>query len=153
MFGRMSRPTAPHADDLKTSLPHFNGQFRRRYRLPALTEAKLRADVPDLDALLADLTTVRADGVADASCALIARLALSITPMYAIGTLIGLDSLVVHAPDAGDPESYVGGHVLLVNPLGGQNNWASISTWFRRYGATNARRVQLSGPPPERCPR
>jgi len=141
----MGRAKAPHADDLETTLVHFNAQFRRRYRLPAVTAARLRQDVPDLDALLTDLGTVRADGVVDASCAVVAQLALSITPMYAIGMLTASEHLTVFTPDEGDPESYVGGHVLLVNPLGGRNNWASISAWFRTYGAINARRTQLAG--------
>ncbi len=35
--------------------------------------------------------------------------------------------------------------MLLVNPLGGVDNWVSMSRWFRRYAGTNARRTQLAG--------
>lgn len=138
-------PGAPHPDDLEEALQHFNAQFRHRYRLPAVTAAALRRDVENVDALLADLRTARMDGVADASCALIARIVLSIVPRYAIGILTKSDHLTVQAPDEGDQESYVGGPVLLVNPLGGLDNWTSMSRWFRRYGGTNARRTYLAG--------
>lgn len=142
----MSRPAeAPHPDDLEEAIQHFNAQFRHRYRLPAVTVGALRRDVENVDGLLADLATARADGVADASCALIARIVLSIVPQYAIGILTGSEHLAVLAPDEGDPESYVGGHVLLVNPLGGRDNWTSISRWFREHGGTIARRTLLAG--------
>jgi hypothetical protein len=70
----------PHADDLETAVAHFNAVFRRRYRLPTITSAALR-DVPGLQAELGDLAVVRANGVPDALCALIARAVLSVVPM------------------------------------------------------------------------
>jgi len=138
-------PKAPHPDDLHTVLEHFNAHFRHRYRLPAVTAEVLRRDVEDLDDLLADLATARMDGVADASCALIARIVLSIVPQYAIGLLTGGEHLTVLAPHEGDKGSYLGGHVLLVNPLGGRDNWMSMARWFRRYGGATARRMLLAG--------
>jgi hypothetical protein len=143
--GPMKRPPkAPHPDDLETVMEHFNAHFRHRYRLPAVTAEALRRDVEDLDDLLADLATAHADGVADASCALIARIVLSIVPQYAIGLLTGGEHLTVLGPDEGDKDSY-GNHVLLVNPLGGRDNWRAMARWFRQYGGTNARRTLLAG--------
>ncbi len=144
--GPMKRPpNASHPDDLETVLEHFNAHFRHRYRLPAVTAEALRRDVEDLDDLLADLATARADGVADASCALIARIVLSVVPRYAIGLLTEPEHLTVLAPDEGDEGSYLGGHVLLFNPLGGRDNWTAMARWFRQYGGTNARRTLLAG--------
>ncbi len=137
-------PGPPHEDDLEATLEHFNAQFRRRYRLPAVSADRLRRDVEDIDELLADLATARADGVADASCALVARIVLSIVPRYAIGLVTGDAQVTVLAPDEGDDDAY-GAQVLLVNPLGGRDNWTSMSRWFRRYAGTNARRSLLAG--------
>ena len=142
----MQRTTeAQHSDHLDEALRHFNAQFRHRYRLPAVTADALRRDVQNVDDLLADLVTARADGVVDASCALIARIVLSIVPRYAIGLLTGADHLTVLAPDEGDEGSYLGGYVLLVNPLGGRDNWKWMARWFRQRGGTNARRMLLAG--------
>lgn len=135
---------APHADALEVAVPHFNAAFRERYRLPSVTIEALR-EVSELDELLGDLPSVRANGVVDASCALIARLVLSIVPRYAIGLVHGQGRVTVLGPDEGDDESYLTGHALLVNPLGGPNNWTSIARWFRKYASENARRAQLAG--------
>ena len=35
--------------------------------------------------------------------------------------------------------------MLLVNPLGGRDNWTSISRWVRRYAGEQARRALLAG--------
>ena len=137
-------PQAPHPDDLETAVQHFNTQFRHRYRLPAVSADALCRDVENLDDLLLDLATERADGVADASCALVARIVLSIVPRYAIGLLTKTGDLTVLGPDEGDKNAY-GDHVLLVNPLGGLDNWVSMSRWFRRYAGSDARRKLLAG--------
>jgi hypothetical protein len=97
---------APHADSLEVAVPHFNEVFRHRYRLPPATIKWLQA-VPGLDEHLADLPTVRADGVADASCALIARIALSRVPRYAIGFVDGSGRIHVDAP-AGAMRPHIG---------------------------------------------
>jgi hypothetical protein len=55
-------PRAPHSDTLEEALPHFNESFRKRYRLPSVTVQELRA-VPGLEEDLAELATVRANGV------------------------------------------------------------------------------------------
>jgi hypothetical protein len=71
-------PRAPHPDTLEAAVPHFNESSRNRYRLPTVTIQDLRA-VPGLDEDLAELATVRANGVRDASCALKRHLDLLFT--------------------------------------------------------------------------
>ena len=142
---------APHADTLEAALPHFNDAFRQRYRLPTVTIESLR-QVPELDDELANLATVRADGVTDASCALIARVVLSLVPRYAIGVVDGSGRIRVDAPDRGDEAAYRGHHVLLVNPIGGPDNWSSVARWVREVAGNNARRAELAGLASERRP-
>ena len=141
-------PQAPepvHADTLEVALEHYNRRFRMRYRLPATTAERLQCDVPEIEALLADLASERANGVADASCALIARIVLSIVPRYAIGFLDGDGRATVDSPEDGVPEAYWGHHVILVNPLGGRDNWASVSKWVHSVGGDKARQTELAG--------
>jgi hypothetical protein len=135
---------APHVDTLEAAVPHFNNSFRRRYRLPKVTIEFLRP-VPGLDDELANLATVRACGVLDASCALIARVVLSVVPRYAIGFVDGSGHVTVDAPDEGDETSYRGQHVLLVNPIGGPDNWASVARWVREVAGNKGRRAELAG--------
>lgn len=138
------RTRAPHADTLEEALPHFNESFRKRYRLPSVTIQDLRA-VPGLDEDLADLATVRANGVRDASCALIARVVLSIVPRYAIGYVDDRGKVAVQAPYGVNDEAYWDSLVLLVNPLGGEDDWRSASRWFHEHGGEQARRIELAG--------
>lgn len=135
---------APHADSLEVAVPHFNEVFRHRYRLPPATIKWLQA-VPGLDEHLADLPTVRADGVADASCALIARIVLSRVPRYAIGFVDGSGRIQVDAPAGGDETPYLGHRVLLVNPIGGPDNWASAARLVREEARNTGRRTALAG--------
>jgi hypothetical protein len=135
---------APHADTLEAAVPHFNESFRVRYHLPSVTIQELRA-VPGLDEDFADLATVRANGVRDASCALVAQVVLSIVPRYAIGYVDNSGKVTVQAPDGVNDEAYWESHVLLVNPLGGEDNWTSASRWFRTHGGKQARRSELAG--------
>ena len=93
----MTRPNQPHPDDRAIALEHFNDGFRHRYGLPALTALSVAA-VDGLDERWADIPTIRADGVRDASCAILARIALSIAPRYAIGFLDVDDRVHVQAP-------------------------------------------------------
>jgi hypothetical protein len=137
-------PRAPHADTLEEALPHFNESFRKRYRLPSVTIQELRA-VPGLDKDLADLATVRAGGVRDASCALIAGVVLSIVPRYAIGYVDDRGKVTVQSPFGVNDEAYWDSHVLLFNPLGGEDTWASASRWFQQHGGERARRSELAG--------
>ncbi len=137
-------PEAPHADTLEEALPHFNDAFRRRFRLPSVTIQELRA-VPGLDEDLADLATVRANGVRDASCALIARVVLSVGPRYAIGYVDDRGKVTVEAPHGVSDEAYWDSHVLFANPIGGADNWMSASQWFHKNGEERARRSELAG--------
>jgi hypothetical protein len=137
-------PKAAHSDDIDQAIEHFNASFRHEYRLPSTTSALLR-EAAGFEEAWSDIPVVRAAGVADASCAVIARRVLSIVPRYAIGLLTADGCVHVLAPDEGDDDSYGYGHVLLVNPLGGRDNWISMSRWFRRYAGKNARRAQLAG--------
>jgi len=139
-----SRPEAPHADELDIAVEHYNATVRHRYRLPATTAAQVRQAV-GFDETWADIPTVRAGGVIDASCAIIAKAVLSIVPRYAIGMITADGSIYVLAPEEGDEESYRIGHVLLVNPLGGRNNWKATSRWVREHGGEKARRMLLAG--------
>jgi hypothetical protein len=125
------------------AIEHFNTSFRHRYRLPSTTSAQLR-DAVGFSAAWSDIAAIRAGGVADASCAVIARGVLSVVPRYAIGLITADGSVHVLGPEGGDENAY-GDHVLLVNPLGGLDNWVSMSRWFRRYAGTNARRMELAG--------
>jgi hypothetical protein len=147
----VNRSTPPHRDDRATALRHFNAAFRHRYALPALTAAWLET-VDGLTERWADIAAIRADGVRDASCALLARVALSITPRYAIGFLDGNDRAHVQAPTTGDAGAFRSHHVLLVNPLGGYDNWAEVARWVRQSGGERARRMLLAGLASEQRP-
>ena len=136
-------PQTPHSDDLGIAVNHFNAEFRHRYRLPNTSSADIRRAV-GFEEEWADIPVIRTGGVADASCAVIAKGVLSIVPQYAIGLLTADGSMDVLGPDEGDEESYLHGQVLLVNPLGGRDNWTAMSRWFRRYSGTNARRQELA---------
>lgn len=138
-----SRPLAPHPDDLVTAVAHFNASFRTRYRLPPTTLEAVR-EVQWLSEALGDLPAVRAGGVADASCALIARYVLSTLPRYGIGFLDASGKVVVLQPYTADDQVFRSHHVLLVNPLGGYENWSSVARWVRRVGGDQARRLELA---------
>ena len=137
-------PEAPHSDSLRTAIRHFNASFRHRYRLPVTTVRACRC-ADGFDEAWANIPVVRDGGVADASCVVIARTVLSIVPRYAIGMITADGSIHVLAPEEGDEESYRNGHVLLVNPLGGRDNWTAMSRWVRKYGGNKARRTLLAG--------
>jgi hypothetical protein len=126
------------------ALAHFNATFRHRYRLPATTVEALR-EVPELDDLLADARTIRANGVADASCALIARLVLSVADRYAIGFVDDSGMVSDFAFRPTHEAVYYGRHVLLVNPLGSKDNWEAASRWFREYAGEKGRKTELAG--------
>lgn len=142
---------APHPDTLEAAVPHFNEHFRSRYRLPRVTLRFLR-EVPGIAEELDNLASVRAGGVTDASCALIAHVVLSIVPRYAIGFVDGQGTIHVQAPTEADENAYRSHSVLLVNPLGGRNNWSSVACWVRTIGGDKARRMELAGLASERRP-
>ncbi len=141
----------PHRDTLEAAVPHFNASFRYRYRLPSTTLEYLR-EVPGLKDEFDNLATIRANGVVDASCAVIARVVLSNVPRYAIGILDGSGRVAVLSPDDGNDDAYRSHHVLLVNPLGGPDNWGSIARWVRHQGGDKARRAELAGLASEQRP-
>jgi len=147
----VDRARAPHADTLEVALPHFNESFRQRYRLPSVTIQELQA-VAGLDEDFADLATVRASGVRDASCALIAHVVLSIAPRYAIGYVDDRGKVTVEAPYGVNDEAYWDSYVLLFNPLGGDDTWGSASRWFHERGGEQARRIELAGLASEKRP-
>jgi hypothetical protein len=136
-------PQAPHSDDFDMAVNHFNAEFRHRYRLPDTSSAYIRRAV-GFEEAWADIPVIRAGGVADASCAVIAKTVLLNVPQYAIGLIIADGTIHVLGPDKGNEDSYLFGQVLLVNPLGGWDNWTAMSRWFRRYSGTNARQTQLA---------
>jgi hypothetical protein len=142
---------APHPDTLEAAVPHFNEHFRSRYRLPRVTLRSLR-EVPGIAEELDNLASVRAGGVTDASCALIARAVLSVVPRYAIGLVDGYGNIHVEAPSQADRDAYLSHSVLLVNPLGGRDNWSSVARWVRAVGGDKARRTELAGLASERRP-
>ncbi len=133
------------------AVAHFNAVVRRRYRLPTTTAAAIEAAI-GFDEAWSNLPAIRASGVADASCAIIARTVLSIVPRYAIGFVTSRGQIDVQAPDEGDSSAYGNAHVLLVNPLGGLDNWQAVATWVRRTGGDKARRRILAGLASERRP-
>jgi hypothetical protein len=137
-------PQPPHPDTLEAALDHYNDRFRRRYRLPPTSKAALQSlsEQPEWNERI---EIARADGVADPTCALIARAVLSIVDRYTIGFVDGSGKISDFAFGPVDEALYRGHHVLLVNPLGGRNNWAAASRWFRQYGGEKARRTELAG--------
>lgn len=74
-----------------------------------------------------------------------ARIVLSIVPRYAVGFLDDTGKAVTFSPDERNDDAYRSHHVLLVNPLGGPDNWASVAHWVRRLGGDQARRAELAG--------
>ncbi len=77
---------------------------------------------------------------------------LSFVPRYAIGFLDGNGVVTLNVPHRGDPLSYRSGHVILVNPLGGYDNWTAVSRWVRETAGTKVRRQELAGLASERRP-
>jgi hypothetical protein len=136
-------PSPPHGDTIVAALPHFNDRFRRPYGLPALTDPFLRTLGSDED-LFRDANAVRRSGVLDASCAIIARIALQLVPRYAAGLAHGERQVAVVDPDVRDDAPFLSGPVLLINPLGGLDNWRSLAKWFRSV-EENRRRESLAG--------
>jgi hypothetical protein len=147
----MVRRGQPHPEDLATALAHFNKTFRHRYRLPALTAAWL-TETRAVEEAWRDLAAVRANGVRDASCAVLAKAALTRVPRYAIGRVDEDGRARVMAPTTADDEAYRGHHVLLVNPMGGDDNWSEVARWVRQVGGNVARRRWLAGLASERRP-
>ena len=135
-------PDRAHSDNLDSAVEHFNASFRLRYRLEPVTVALISA-IADLDWEAFDFDLVRADGVDDASCALIAKIAIAHTPRYGIGLLTASGDVTVLLPHSDDTTAYAG-HVLLVI-LGGVNNWAAASRWMREVSSAKARRTELGG--------
>jgi hypothetical protein len=140
----MTRRDQPHDDSRDIALQHFNSVFRHRYRLPGLT-AEWVADGEGVDDLWAEIPQIREGGVRDASCAVLARIALSITPRYAIGLLDGSGVAHVLEPKVGAEDAYRSRHLLMVNPLGGIDNWEDVARWVRRFAGEQARRMDLAG--------
>jgi hypothetical protein len=138
------RPSPPHDDTVDAALPHFNGSFRRRYGLPPLTEAFVRKVGGDAE-LFRDVDAVRTGGVRDASCAILARIALGLVPRYAVGLIHGDRQVTVVDPGIREKAPFLAGQVLLVNPLGGLDNWPLLAKWFRSTIGERGRRTALAG--------
>ena len=136
-------PLAPHADTLDAALTHYNDSFRRRYRLPDITDEALQTHYRRPD-WAERVERARVEGVVDASCALIAQTVLHGVMRYTIGSVDALGNVTNLAFGRVD-DSSDRGHVLLVNPLGGIDNWADASDSFRYDGSEDARRVELAG--------
>jgi hypothetical protein len=94
--------------------------------------------------LFADVKAVRAGGIADASCAVIARLAAAEVPRYAIGLVNAEGRVSVVDMGVKDEASFLAGQVLLTNPLGVRDNWSEASRWFRRHIGKNGHRAALA---------
>lgn len=145
------RPISPHDDVLEIALPHYNGAFRRRYRLPALQLEWLKG-VDDLATAWNDgLSEAEASGLIDASCATLSRIALRITPRFAIGFLDGDGRVHVQFPQVGDDSAYRSHNVVLVNPIGGDDNWSQVTRWVRQQ-SKKQRSASLAGLASERRP-
>lgn len=140
--------SAAHGDDLATAVAHFNATFRLRYGLLVTSVAQIERAEGFAEAWQS-LSTVRADGVEDASCATIARAVLSVVPRDAIGFVDGFGKAHVQAPDQGEEHAYWSHTVLLVNPLGGRDNWGSVAR-FVRGASQDARKSELAGLASER---
>jgi hypothetical protein len=142
--------TQPHDDELEVALSHFNSSFRHGYRLPPLKVAWLRGFDDFPEAWDEGLRTARANGLTDASCAMLARISLSHTPRYAIGYVDGKDKADVFLGH-GEAASYRSNHVVLVNPIGGIDNWREVGQWVRA-ASNRSRRATLAGLASERRP-
>jgi hypothetical protein len=148
----VSRDSQPsHPDTLDDALAHYNAVFRHRYRLPSIAKPLL-GDAADREDEAIEIAAARADGLSDPACALLARFALSMVPRYAIGFVDGRGRVTVQAPTLGDESVYWSRHVVLLNPLGGYNNWRSVSDWIRRVGSDDVRRRDLAGLASEKRP-
>jgi hypothetical protein len=134
----------PHSDELDVALEHYNERFRHRYQLPELSPNVLIA-MDGFAQAWADLGMIRAGGVIDASCAQLAKIALSVTPRYAIGLVDAQGSVRAQAPLDGAQESYRSHQAILVNPLGGRDNWRDVSRWVKVNGSERQRRAMLAG--------
>jgi hypothetical protein len=144
-LGAMARQGgAPHGDTLDEALPHFNEEFRHRFWLPPLTLAYVNA-VSGSDPLFEHVQEVRAERVADASCAILARIALATVPRYAIGLVTADGRAHFVGPAVPEEEPFLRGQVLLVNPLGGYDNWADMSRFFHETVGEADRRRTLAG--------
>jgi hypothetical protein len=77
-------PKAPHSDELRVAVEHFNAEFRHRYRLPSTSLANIQQAI-GFEEVWAGIQAIRAEGVADASCAVIAKGVLSIVPSMRLG--------------------------------------------------------------------
>jgi hypothetical protein len=150
-MARRLAPQATHADDIETAVAHFNEVFRFRYRLPSTTSKALGGEEAWREAA-GDFEALRANGVADASCAAIASFVVSQTPRYAIGIVLGNGQIAVQYPDDVDEAAYRGNSVILVNPLGGADNWKAVTRWFKHTAADAVRRRELAGLASERRP-
>lgn len=139
----MAAPTPTHEDTLVVALRHYNNVFRHRYQLPRLTGSYV--DRTAGDALFADVKAVRAGGLPDASCAILARLALAETPRYAVGLITAEGRVAVVDASVRERRAFLGGQVLLTNPLGGYDNWKIVAAWFHRTVGDDGRRAALSG--------
>jgi hypothetical protein len=133
---------ARHADTLAEALPHYNAEYRHRFWLPKLTRPLVNTAIPEAE-LFADVETVRADGIEDASCAILARLAAPIPVRYASGVIARAGVSVV-GPDVAEDEPYLREMVLLANPVGSRDNWLDMSRWFHKR-VEDQRRSILAG--------
>jgi hypothetical protein len=145
------RRDLPHSDDLDESISHYNRAFRHAYRLPPLQRAWIVSQ-EDFEDAWDEIAVVRANDVRDAPCAVLAKLALRVAPRYAIGILDGEGHAHVQAPIDGDRQAYRGHSVLLVNPIGGYDNWKAVARWIQTTGSEKARRAELAGLASERRP-
>lgn len=138
--GGAAAPT--HSHTLAEALPHYNGEYRHRFWLPALAAPFITAAIPEFE-LFVDLESVRANGVDDASCAILARLAARLPVRYASG-VVARDGVHLVGPDVADGEPYLREMVLLANPVGSRDNWRAMSRWFRKH-VEDRRRSILAG--------
>jgi hypothetical protein len=132
-------PRHPHAETLEAALRHYNDEYRHRFSLPRLTLPFVEAAFPDA-ALFDDVDAVRAGGIDDASCAILARIAAKLPLRYA-GGVITRNGVSVVGPHVDDDEPYLRDMVLLANPLASADNWKGMSRWFRKH--VEARRRSL----------
>lgn len=137
------KPSPPHDDTVDAALPDFNGRFRHRYGLPQLTAPFLRTRGDDAE-LFRDVDVVRSGGVLDASCAIIARIALQLVPRYTAALVHGERQVAIVDPGVREGAPFLSGPALLINPLGGFDNWRSLAKWFRSAEETR-RREALAG--------
>lgn len=136
-------PDEVHDDTLEASVTHYNSTFRHRYRLPEVTLGMLD-DLPELAEAFDNLAVVRANGITDPGCAVIAQAVVPMVPRYVIGHLDEMGEVGLFPPTLAEVTAYLGRHVLLANPLGGLDNWESVSRWFKEVASDDARRAELA---------